>query len=160
MDSDIKFRCYAGGSKITVTVRFSFSYILSWSKTTGTGSKLSKGQNQVMTGNYFPWKTDCACSLLKLLLPPSLKCALGRWLKDVLKIRDWLPPQKNYGDPTLSPKEVRNGHVYCVREKVKSSTSTSLAHMVVEKTARGTWSPFFFFFPWIPTIMLIMILVL
>ena len=34
-----------------------------------------------MAGNYFPWNTDCACSLLKLLLPPSLKWALGRWVK-------------------------------------------------------------------------------
>ena len=82
------------GSKITVTVQFFLSRILSWSKTTGTGSKLSKGQNQVMTGNYFPWNTACACSLLKLLLPPSLKCALGRWVKDVLKIWDWLPLPK------------------------------------------------------------------
>ena len=64
-DSDHKFRCYAG-SKITVTVWFFLSHILSWSKTTGTGSKLSKGQNQVMTGNYFPWNTDYACLLLKL----------------------------------------------------------------------------------------------
>ena len=29
-----------------------------------------------------------------LLLPPALKWALGRWVKDVLKIRDWLPPPK------------------------------------------------------------------
>ena len=31
-----------------------------------------------------------------LLLPPSLKWSLGRWvkLKDVLKIQEWLPPQK------------------------------------------------------------------
>ena len=45
---------------------FFLSHILSWSKTTGTGSKLSKGQNQVMTGNYFPWNTNCTCLLLKL----------------------------------------------------------------------------------------------
>ena len=59
-------------------VWFFLSRILSWSKITGTGSKLSKGQNQVMTGNYFPWNTDCAWWLLKLLLPPSLKWALSK----------------------------------------------------------------------------------
>ena len=117
MASDIKFRCYAGGSKITVTVRFSFSYILSWSKTTGTGSKLSKGQNRVVTGNYFPWNTDCACSLLKLFLPPSLKRALGRWVKDVLKIRDRLPQRKLRRSNFIAQSTMRGGHVYCICEK-------------------------------------------
>ena len=91
-DSDLKFRCYARWVKNYGHCPIFLPHILSWSKTTGTGSKLSKGQNQVMTGNYFPWNTDCACPLLKLFLPPFLKWALGRWAKDVLKIRDWLPP--------------------------------------------------------------------
>ena len=42
-----------------------------------------------MTGNYSPWNTDCACSLLKLCFCCHLWSEL--W-EDVLKIRDWLPP--------------------------------------------------------------------
>ena len=77
-----------------------------------------------------------------LLLPPSLKCALGRWVKDVLKIRDWLPP-KNYGDPTLSPRVPWEVVMFIpfAKRRFVCSASTSLAHMVVETIARGTWSP-------------------
>ena len=70
-----------------------------------------------MTRNYIPWNTDCACSLLKLLLPPSLKYASGRWVKDVLKIRDWLPPRKLRRPSVIAKSTMRGGHVYCVREK-------------------------------------------
>ena len=45
------------------------------------------------------------------------------------------------------------------KRRFACSTSTSLAHMAVETIARGTWSPFFFF-PWIPTIRLMIILAL
>ena len=51
------------------------------------------------------------------LLPPSLKCALGRWVKDVLKIWDWLPPRKLRRSSVISQSTMRGGHVYCVREK-------------------------------------------
>ena len=150
------------GSKITVTVRFFLSRILSWSKTTITGSKLSKGQNQVMTGNYFPWNTDCACSLLKLCFCRHLWSELweDEW-KMCWRFGIDYPPKKLRRSNVIAQSTLRGGHVYCIHEKVICSfTSTSLAHMVVETIARGTWSPFFFFFPWIPTIMLMIILAL
>ena len=150
------------GSKITVTVRFFISHVLSWSKTTGTGSKLSKGQNQVMTGNYFPWNTDCTCSLLKLCFCRHLWSEL--WEDDERMCWRFgldCPPKLRQSN-VIAQSTMRGGHVYCVREKaIRSFTSTSLAHIVVETIARGTWSPFFFFFfPWMPTIMLMIILAL
>ena len=50
-------------------------------------------------------------------------------------------PPKLRRSNVITPSTMRGGHVYCVREKaIRSFTSTSLAHMVVETIARGTKS--------------------
>ena len=50
-------------------------------------------------------------------------------------------PQKLRRSNVSAQSTVRGGHVYCVLKKViRSFTLTSLADMVVEIIARGTWS--------------------
>ena len=48
-------------------------------------------------------------------------------------------PSKLRRSNVIAQSTLRGGHVYCAREKaIRSFTSTSLAHMVVETIARGT----------------------
>ena len=113
------------GSKITVPVRFSLSHILSWSKTTGTASKLLKKPSH--DRKLLPLEYRLRMLIVKtLLLPPSLNCALGRWVKDVLKNRDWLPPRKLRRSNFITQSTMRGGHVYCVCKKAIRSFNIDL----------------------------------
>ena len=50
-------------------------------------------------------------------------------------------PPKLRQSNVITQSTLRGGHVYCVLEKaIRSFTLTSLADMVVEMIARGTWS--------------------
>ena len=90
MDSDLKFLV---GSKITVTVWFCLLHVLSWSRHRHR-IKTVKGPKPSHDRKLLPLEYRLRMLIVKTpLLPPSLKCALGRWVKDVLKIRDWLLPE-------------------------------------------------------------------
>ena len=163
-DSDLKFRCYAGWVRnydhcpIFPFPHFKLEQNHRHKIETVEGPKPSHDRK------LLPLEYWLRMLIVKtLLLLPSLKWALGRWVKDVLKIRDWLPPSPLLPPPNFfflrRSNVMRGGHVYCVCEKaIRSFTSTWSAHMV-ETIARGTWTPFFFF-PWMPTIMLMIILAL
>ena len=107
-DSDLKFRCYThwvknyGHCPIFPFPHFKLEQNHRHKIETVEGPKPSHDR-KLLPLEY----RLCMLIVKTLLLLPSLKWALGRWVKDVLKIRDWLPspppPQKkkNSGDPTL-----------------------------------------------------------
>ena len=91
-DSDLKFRCYAGWVKnYGHCPIFPFPHFKHRHRI-----ETVKGPKPSHDRKLLPLEYRLRMLIVKtLFLPPSLKWALGRWvkLKAMLKIRDWLPPQ-------------------------------------------------------------------